>query len=102
MVNWKKLANKIPHRVQIASKAYYEVVWVSDFPDGNTLGETRFDQKQIAIKQGLTPKLTVTTFIHELCHAASYEHNINLTESQILAMEKSFYFWLKDKNVFTG
>jgi len=100
MVNWRKLARSIPHRVQITSKVFYEVCFVSDFPDGNTLGETRFEQKQIALKQGLSPKLTVVTYIHELAHAFAFENGANYTENQILASEKSFYFFLKPDNIF--
>lgn len=99
-MDWKKLRRKIPHRVQVAKNAWYEVAYVDDFKDGSTYGETRFDPRQIVIQNGLSPKLTVTTYIHECAHAFSEEHEAGLTESQILALEKAFYYMLKSDNVF--
>lgn len=99
-MNWEKLRKKIPHRVQIARNAWYEVLYTDDFKDGNTYGETRFDPRQIVIQNGLSPKLTVVTYLHECAHAFAAEHDINLTETQILAMEKAFYYILKDGNIF--
>lgn len=100
MVNWRKLAKKIPFRVQIARNTYYEVCYADDFPDGNTWGETRYEQKQIVLKKDLKPKNLVTTYIHEVLHAMSYDHGIELTEKQIESFEKSFYFFLKNGNIF--
>jgi hypothetical protein len=99
-MDWKKLRKRIPHRIQVAKNAWYEVVYIDDFKDGNTYGETRFDPRQIVIQNGLPPKLTVTIFLHEACHAFSAEHDINLTETQILALEKAFYYMLKTDNLF--
>ena len=100
MVNWKKKKKRIPNRVQFAKNGIYEVVWVDDFPDGQRLGETRFDRKQIAIKKELSDRLTVITYLHECLHAISYEADVELTESQILKLEKVFYYLLKKNNVF--
>lgn len=100
MINWKKLKNQIPSRVQITRNKYYEVVWVDSFPDGNTLGETRYNSKQIAIKKGLGNKLTVITYLHEVLHAVSGANDANLTEKQVEALEKSFYYLLKCDNIF--
>lgn len=100
MINWKKYKNKIPHAVKIGSKDLYEVLWVDDFLDKGNVGETRFGEKQIVIKKGLTPKLTVTTYLHECLHALSDKHDLNLTEKQVLAFEKSFAYLLLDGNIF--
>lgn len=91
MINWKRLTEHIPFSVTINNKVNYEILYVDDFKDGNTLGETRFAPRQIVIKKNLKPKLTVITFLHELAHAFSNEHNVDLTETQILALEKCFY-----------
>lgn len=99
-MDWKKLKRKIPHRVQIAKAAWYEVLYTDDFKDGTTLGETRFEQRQIVIKNGQSPKMTVVTYLHECAHAFSAEHEINLTETQVLALEKAFYYMLKFNNIF--
>jgi hypothetical protein len=99
-MDWKKLRRKIPHRVQIAKDAWYEIVWVDDFKDGKTLGETRHDPRQIAILNGQSPKMTVVTYLHELMHAFCNENEADLTETQVLAFEKSFYYMLKADNLF--
>jgi hypothetical protein len=99
-MDWKKLRRRIPHRVQVAKDAWYEIMWVDDFKDGQTYGETRHDPKQIVIQNGLSPKLTVLVYLHELTHAFSNENDANLTETQVLAFEKSFYYMLKMDNLF--
>jgi hypothetical protein len=101
-MNWKKLIQKIPSRVQLDKKCQYEIVWVDSFSDLDTLGETRFDKKQIAIKKNMSPKNTVITYLHEILHGISAEHGIELTESQVTTFEKAFYYLLKDNNIFKG
>lgn len=100
MVNWKKFKNSIPHFVQVSKKGIYEVLYTDDFLDGNTLGETRFNPKQIILKNGMSPKDTVTTFIHEIIHSFSNEYEANITESQVRALEKGSYYLLKFNNIF--
>jgi len=100
MVNWKKLAKKIPNKVQLSKKGEYEIVWVDSFKEHDVVGETRFDRKQIAIKDKMSPKNTVITYLHEVAHGLSAEHEIQLTENQILSLEKGLYYLLKDGNVF--
>jgi len=100
MLNWKKLTKKIPSKVQLARGKNYEIVWVDSFPDETTVGETRFTNNQIAIKKNLSPKMTVTTFLHEVLHGISAEHGVDLTEKQVLAFEKAFHYILKNGNIF--
>lgn len=100
MVNWKKMVKKIPSKVQIARNKTYEIVWIDSFADQITLGETRFDKNQIVIKSNLPPKTTIVTYLHEVIHAVSAEHDVELTENQVLALESSFYYLLKNDNVF--
>lgn len=100
MVNWKKLAKKIPNKVQLSKKGEYEIVWVESFKQSDVVGETRFDRKQIAIKTKMSAKSTVITYLHEVAHGISAEHEVELTENQILALEKSLYYLIKDGNLF--
>lgn len=100
MVKWKKLKTSIPNRVQLGNNSFYEILYVDDFLDGKTLGEMRPETKQIVIRNKQTPKNTVITFLHELSHAVSNECDLELTENQILKLEKSFYFLLKKGNIF--
>jgi len=100
MVNWKKLAKKIPNKVQLSKKGEYEIVWVESFKQSDVVGETRFDRKQIAIKTKMSAKNTVITYLHEVAHGISAEHEVELTENQILALEKSLYYLIKDGNLF--
>jgi len=100
MVNWKKLLKSIPHRVQISRKGFYEILYVDSFLDESTVGETRLDKKQIVLKDKQTPKESVHTYIHELLHAISDEYEVNLTENQVIALERAIYYVLKSNNVF--
>lgn len=100
MVDWKKFNRIIPHRVQVARNAFYEILYVDSFVQDDVLGETRFDRKQIVIKDNQTPKEKVHTYIHELLHAVSEEYDVNLTEPQVQALEKALYYILKSDNVF--
>lgn len=91
---------KIPNKVQLSKRGEYEIVWVDSFKQTDVVGETRFDRKQIAIKNKMSPKSTVITYLHEVAHGLSAEHEIQLTENQILALEKGLYYLLKDSNLF--
>jgi hypothetical protein len=101
MANWKELSTRIPHVVHTGKKERYEIVWVEDFADGQTYGETRFDPLQIALKKGLSEKETVLTYLHEVLHAASHTHEIGLTETQVRKLEKALIPLLKEGNLFT-
>lgn len=94
------MVKKIPSKVQISKSKVYEIVWIDSFQNESVLGETRFDKNQIVIKKHLPPKTTVVTYLHEVIHAVSAEHEVELTENQVLALEASFYYLLKGDNVF--
>ena len=94
-MNWKRIRNNIPSHIQVSKKDTYEIVWVNDFKDEKVLGETRYDSNQIAIKLGLSDKETVLTLYHELYHAISGSYGINLTETQVILLEKSLHYFLK-------
>lgn len=86
--DWSKVKSKIPPHVKIRSKTY-EVLWIENFKDGKTLGETRFAERQIVLLKNMKPKMAVSTFFHEILHAISFECEAELTENQVLAVEKS-------------
>jgi hypothetical protein len=102
MVNWKKLSKLIPSEVQIASKTFYQVLWVENFPDDhNCVGSMDINKKQIIMKIGQSDKEKVLTYLHEVIHAFSDENKMGLTEKQVSIMEKKMlYFWLKKGNLF--
>jgi hypothetical protein len=100
-ISWKQRRAEIPHRVQLG-KRIYEIVWVADFADGKTLGETRFNPPQIALKTGESDKETVKTYLHEIMHGISHEEEANLTENQVLALECSLPYVLKLGNIFNS
>lgn len=102
MVNWKKLKNSIPSRVQVNKSTWFEVLWVDEFTDDNVLAEMRPDTKQIVIRKNQSPKETVKKYIHELTHMYADFNKIGLTETQVIEIEeKIVYYLLKPGNIFT-
>lgn len=81
----------IPSSVRITPEIAYEIVYVDEFKDGNTLGEMRPQTRQIAILNGQSNTELTKTFIHEVLHAISDENEINLTEKQVLKLENALY-----------
>jgi len=100
VINWRALTKRIPSRVQVSRKSFYEICYVDAFVDKDVLGETRFDRKQIVLKDDQPHKEKVHTYLHELLHAVSEEYEVNLTETQVRALEKAIYYMLKSDNVF--
>lgn len=99
-MKWSHLLTLIPHKVQITSKVYYEVLWSPKIVGGeDSYGLMRPDAKQIVLEQGNTPKTTVTTYLHEVIHAFSEEYDIGLTETQVRKMEKALHYVLKEGNL---
>lgn len=100
MINWFKYLQNIPPRIKIG-KNTYEILWTESFKDKEQVGESRFsDEKQILIKIGQSNKESVHTYFHEVLHAISEEYNVNLTEKQVLNMEKSLKDFIKDNNMW--
>jgi hypothetical protein len=99
-IRWSFLKNCIPTHIKI-KQSEYEIVWVEDFKDGKTLGETRFNTKQIVLKTNETDNETFHTYVHEVLHAVSDEYDIGLTEKQVRKLEKSLTDWLKPVNKLT-
>jgi hypothetical protein len=99
-LNWKKLKTLIPNKVHVGPKVYYNVFFVNGLQDNGFYGQTDYDKREILLDMKMSPKLTVTTYLHEYFHALSAEHQINLTESQCQALEKTIPYLLKNNNLF--
>ena len=89
----------IPSSIRITSKTAYEIVYVDEFKDGNTLGEMRPSLKQIALLNGQSNTELTKTFIHEVLHAISDENEISLTERQVLKLEDALYRFFRLNNI---
>lgn len=87
--NWNKFSKNIPTKAKIASKVHYEVLLIKDFHGEDTYGEARYNQRQIVLKSDLGPKIKTQVYFHEILHALSNEHNIGLTEEQVLNFESA-------------
>lgn len=100
MVDWGKLFKRIPVSLQLTRGVKYEITWTRPDPSLDHIGRTNPGTKQIVVSLDLKPKLAVHTYIHEVLHAVSVEYGANLTEKQVLALEKALYFVLKPGNLF--
>lgn len=101
MVNWKGLFKRIPVKVQLGQRTHYEVTWTRDDPTINHKGVSHHnDEKRIVINLIMKERESVITYLHEVAHAISITHEIDLTETQILKLEKALYYLLKSNNVF--
>ena len=88
-----KLA-KIPPHLKIKNKVVYEVVWVDEFTAPDTLGECRFDKRQIALKIGQSDRQEFKSFIHEVLHAVCEERGIEVSHRAIYQLEEAIYYLL--------
>ena len=100
MINWRKLAKKIPISIRTSRGETFQIVFVKDFADGKTLGHTTFQPNQIAILMGQSDKMTVITYLHEVLHAFADTYGAGITESQVLVLEKTIEYVLKKGNIF--
>ncbi len=100
LIDWENLRKNIPTKVHLRRGVHYEIVWIDHDPSRNCVGETRYATRQIILELGHSAKETVHTYLHELAHAVSGEYEIGLTESQVIKVEQSFYYLLKENNIF--
>lgn len=102
-VNWKNLASRIPSKVQVGPRKFYDVLWQEEIIDtkGNHLhGLADLTNKIIIIQMNQPARITVETFLHEMSHVISEEFGLGLTEQQVLDLEKAMPYLLKVGNVF--
>lgn len=86
----------IPSHIRITSKRDYEVTYIENFKDSDTqLGECRWEPPQIVVKVNQPAGEKVSTVLHEVIHAVDFEHDIGLTEKQVLKLERAFFRMLK-------
>jgi hypothetical protein len=108
-VNWKNLRKNIPNKVRSKSRSSYEVLWTDEFhfdekTGKKTYGTTRFDPNLITLNINQADKETIHTYWHEFIHALSVDYNLQLTETQVENLEKSYLYvrefilTLEDKN----
>lgn len=86
---------KIPHRIKIKNKVYYEVVFIESFTNPLTLAECRYTDKQIVIKKGQSKNETLSCFVHEITHAICFERRIKITHKAVYGLEKAVLFLIK-------
>jgi len=89
-MRWLGFLKRIPHKVQVTSKVFYEILYTPEIVGKeDCLGVTYLQQKQIMLMSKQSPKNMVHTYIHEVVHAFSEEYSVDLTERQVRAVEKS-------------
>jgi hypothetical protein len=93
-----KLVESIPSRVRIKKNVSYEIVFIDEFVGGKTLGECRYDTKQIIINKNQSKTEILRTTLHEIVHAIAMENNIKLTETHVLGLEDGLFRFLKLNN----
>jgi len=98
-INWKAFKERIPARVQVGARRFFEIVWVQSFSDPSIFGETRFSPDQIALRAVDSEKEICHTYYHELLHAFSDQYEVGLTEAQVMKLEKALHYILKDGNL---
>ncbi|NCY21739.1 hypothetical protein EBX31_07265 [bacterium] len=55
--------------------------------DKETLGLCCPGEKEILLKQGMTPRERMSTFIHELLHAIEFEYEIDIPHKLVYQLE---------------
>lgn len=65
----------------------YKVIFKSTLPE-DTLGWTDSGTHTISIKNGLSPRETFSTFVHELLHALEFEGNLKIKHKTVYKLEK--------------
>lgn len=99
-IKWVDLVSKIPHKVSVSPKRYFEISWVDTFDNPDVDGMTQFHPDRIIIRNSQSSSETIKTYLHEVLHAVSDEYTIGLTETQVIQLEKALSTILKPGNVF--
>lgn len=56
------------------------------------MGECRFNQRQIAIKEGQSDKEMFKSMCHELLHSIAEERGIKISHKAIYQLEEAIYY----------
>lgn len=92
-INFQKLYRRIPTRARVAPRRFFNVLWADSMFDtkGNKIyGKTEFDTSNIILNKDQSERESVLTYWHEFIHALDHDHNIQLTEAQVLALEHTY------------
>lgn len=73
-------------KIGITKKKQWEIVQAKEL--GPNSGEARPDTRQIVLLEN--DKNKVSTLFHEMLHCASFDYDLNLTETQVRGIEKWF------------
>lgn len=71
----------------------YKIIFVKGL---NCYGETDPVKKTIKIKKGLSPRMTLTTFVHELLHVVEFDQPVKLKHKTIYKLEQALVELLLD------
>jgi len=71
----------------------YEIRFVKNLKH---YGDTDPEKKLIRIKAGLSPRMTLTTFVHELLHVIEFEHPLKLAHKTVYSLEAAILELLLD------
>lgn len=81
------MLEELPSEIKLTPKESYQLVFIKEFQHENVLGECDPNARQIKIKAGLSNKQTVSVLIHEIVHAMSFTHELNITENRTEGLE---------------
>ena len=79
------MIDRIPGSIRIKYRERYDVLWKNDL---GCLCMCDFDNKQILLDFNQSDINAYWTFIHEVYHAIGHEYKLQLTEKQVLGLEK--------------
>lgn len=71
----------------------YKVKFVKNF---DYFGETDFGSKTIRIKEGMSKRETLNTFIHEVLHVFEMELDMPMKHKKVYALEKAIANFIID------
>lgn len=90
------LRTNIPNKIKTGIKKFFDVLWsdgLSDTKGKFLYGKTEFEPNKIIINADQADKDAVLTFFHECIHAIDHDHEIGLTEDQVIKLEKCFPYF---------
>ena len=87
---------KIPSRIRIKAKVFYNIVWQDKVADDDEcLGLCDPNTRTIFMRLGMSETEIIKTFIHEVFHALSIEHEFELPHRTVYALEECVFKLLK-------
>lgn len=91
-----------PREIEIAPGVYYKVKFKRGLESKGYMGLAIFDDQEIWISMGLSPKERLSTFFHEVAHCLDEHYGLKWRHRDIYKMEEplAFFFarnavWIK-------